>query len=311
MKANVIHENHTEYTENFPFIFHRDMVSHRQQDEQQVTIYKDGRHMYYANCPVNWHKNMEVLCFFKGEADLLCGNENYKAAAGSLYVINPNDLHSVMSQNLTEYYCLIVDRNFCLQNDFPIDTVRFRNDAPKDPRLYRLFMDVAEAFSQEDTKPFRNMKIRSAVLALLTALCESRAVFQTGEPAGDKNVNSIKSALSYIDQNLTRRLTLAEIAAVVGMSKYYFASEFHRAVGCTCVEYINTMRCHLAKSLLSTGTYTAGEVCYLCGFENLSYFSKTFCRYIGVMPSACKKKKGEEEGATPSASPASTRKTST
>lgn len=292
MKTNVIHENHAEYTEHFPFIFHRDVLNKSGKLPEEPLHGEEKVHFYYGNCPVNWHKNIELLFFCEGNAHLFCGSENYDVEAQSLYVVNANCLHSVSTDNYTVYYCLIVDHEFCLQNDIPIDAIHFRNDASRSPVLCQLFSDVAEAFEKQDE--FRTLRIKARVLRLLTELCENHSAMRSIMPDADRSVASIKAALHYIDQNLTRRLTLSEIAAAAGMSKFYFANEFRHAVGCTCVEYVNTMRCHHAKALLSTGDYTVSEVCYLCGFENLSYFSKTFYRYTGEMPSACKKPKSQK-----------------
>lgn len=296
MKSNVVHENHAEHTENFPFIFHYDVLNKAGKAPKKEIHADDKLHYYYGNCPVNWHKNIELLCFCEGNAHLFSGNENYDVTAGSVFVINANCLHSVSTDDYTAYYCLIIDHDFCLQNDLPIDSIFFRNNNPSSPELYKLYMDVAKAF--EATDSFRSLRIKSCVLRLLSFLCEQSASPLNAMSDADRNVASIKTALQYIDQNLTRKLSLSEIAAAAGMSKFYFANEFRHAVGCTCVEYVNTMRCHHAKALLATGKYTVSEVCYLCGFENLSYFSKTFFRYTGEMPSSYKKqrsKKGQDE----------------
>lgn len=297
MKNNVIHENHAEYTECFPFIFHYDVL-HKAGKAPKKEIHVDNKpHHYYGNCPVNWHKNIELLCFCEGSAHLFSGNESHDVSAGSVYVINANYLHSVSTDEYTTYYCLIVDHNFCIQNDIPIDSIVFKNDLPHSPELFSLFTEIADAFQKEDE--FRALRIKSTVLRLLTLLCEKHSAPLAAMPDADRSAVSIKAALQYIDQNLTQKLTLSEIAAAAGMSKFYFANEFRHAVGCTCIEYVNTMRCYHAKTLLATGKYTVGEVCYLCGFENLSYFSKTFFRYTGEMPSSYKKQRTKKAESVP------------
>lgn len=296
MKTNVIHEDHSEYTEHFPFIFHFDIIT-RSDVSIEVSIENHKidsdcceTHLFYQKCPVNWHKNMEILYFKEGHARLSCGSEIYDALPGMVYIINPNFLHTVSTDTGTKYYCLIVDKDFCTQNDMPTDSIVFTNRNPQDPVAVSLFNAVAEAFSTPKD-PLRSLRVRAAVLSLLCCLCDKHAVLGAPAVETDRSVAPIKAAIRYIDQNLTHRMTLDEIAAAAGISKYYFANEFRRAVGSTCVEYINTLRCQHAKALLATGDYTVSEVCFLCGFENLSYFSKTFFRYTGSSPSSCKKTK--------------------
>ena len=291
MKSIVIHENHADRTESIPLIIHYDIMK-KTGKVMEKERHEKNKLYHYGSCPVNWHKNIELLCFCEGNAHLFCGNESFEAGEGSLFVINANCLHSVSTDDYTTYYCLIIDHDFCLQNDIPIDSIHFKNNDPRSPALYELFLEIADAFKKEDA--FRALRIKSRVLRLLTLLCEQHSSPLAITPDADRSVVSIKTALQYIDQNLTRKLSLSEIASVAGMSKFYFANEFRHAVGCTCVEYVNTMRCHHAKALLATGKYTVGEVCYLCGFENLSYFSKTFFRYTGEMPSAYKKQRAKK-----------------
>ncbi len=288
MKMDVAYESHEKYTEDFPFIFHKDIIKGGEPEDDVAIIFRNGERHYYAAGRTNWHKNIELLYFFDGEGELHAGNTTYKTHKNELYVINSNDLHSVSSPSYTSYYCLIIDRNFCRQNDCAVEKLRFLNEDPANETLSRLFAAVVRAFDAEDA--LRDLKIKSTVLSLLCELATAHASPTEVSIRTEKNAIPIKTALHYIEENLTKRLTLADVASAAGMSKYYFANAFRRAVGCTCIDYINSMRCHLAQSLLAKGEHTVSEVCYLCGFENLSYFSRTFHRYMGMLPSACRKK---------------------
>ncbi len=293
MKIGVIHEDHSKYTEKFPFIYHYDILANDSNFTDEIGRVSKGTHVYYCNCPANWHNNVEFLCFREGKAQLFCGNEIYTAAKNSLYIINSNVLHRVSGAPYTGYHCLIVDKDFFAANDIPINTVSFCNQNPEDPEMLTRFDRITEAFNCSDT--FRLARIRAAVLQFLAYVAEKYGRIETGDSDVDRSVASVKLAIRYINEHLTEKLTLAGVAAAAGMSKYYFASEFRRQVGYTCVEFINNRRCLHAKALLTTGDYSVSEVCFMCGFENLSYFSKTFCRYIGMSPSECKKSKNRQE----------------
>lgn len=293
MKIGVIHEDHSKYTEKFPFIYHYDILATDTTFSDEIGRVSTNTHVYYCNCPVNWHNNVEFLCFREGKAQLFCGNETYTATPSSLYIINSNVLHRVSGDPCTGYHCLIVDKDFFTENDIPINTLTFRNSDPKDAEMIARFDRITAAFGCTDS--FRLARIRAAVLDFLAYVAETYGKSDSAENDTDRSVASVKLAIRYINEHLTDKLSLADVAAAAGMSKYYFASEFRRSVGYTCVEYINNRRCLHAKTLLLTGDYSVSEVCFMCGFENLSYFSKTFCRYIGMSPSECKKSKNRQE----------------
>ena len=95
--------------------------------------------------------------------------------------------------------------------------------------------------------------------------------------------------MKYINSRLTEHVSVDDIADHISISKYHFCREFKKETGYTVVGYINLMRCLKAKKLLASGEYTVSEAARECGFENLSYFSKTFKTVTGTLPAAHKK----------------------
>ncbi|EOU2011906.1 helix-turn-helix domain-containing protein, partial [Clostridium perfringens] len=53
----------------------------------------------------------------------------------------------------------------------------------------------------------------------------------------------------------------------------------------TILDYINHIRCINARNLILYNGYTISESAYKSGFNNLSYFSKTYKKYMGLLPS--------------------------
>ena len=96
---------------------------------------------------------------------------------------------------------------------------------------------------------------------------------------------NIKRSVEYIETNYSKKLTLEQIAEEAGFSKYYFARQFKKVTGMTVVGYLNLIRCTKAKKLLEQGQYSVLQVANRCGFENASYFSKTFRQIMGMLPS--------------------------
>ena len=82
-----------------------------------------------------------------------------------------------------------------------------------------------------------------------------------------------------------KKLTIDEIADEVGLSKYHFSREFKKVTGLTIVSYINIVRCRNAEKLLIKNEYSVHDIAVKCGYENDSYFSKTFKKHMGMLPS--------------------------
>lgn len=96
---------------------------------------------------------------------------------------------------------------------------------------------------------------------------------------------------TYVICNASRDISIADIAAHVGMNRVAFCSFFKRKVGKTFVTYLNEYRIELACQLMRHTKKSIAEICYQAGFNSVSYFNRTFRRIRGVSPSEFRQKK--------------------
>ena len=264
--AQYIHETHIMPDSLLPFIFHTDKTK-------------------ATRIASNWHENIELLCFIEGRGNLKCGSENYHVKAGDVAVINPNVLH--MTEGDLVYHCLIIDRSFCESNGIPILSLCFR-EIIKSDSLFKNFEETVEAIKSARSDPARLCAaptVRHRVLGLLLELCESHVLSEAPEKKSrSASSERVKTVMTYMRQNYAKSITLDEIANLVGVSKYHLSREFKLLAGTTIFDSLNIIRCKEARHMLSEGS-TVFEAAMSCGFENLSYFSRTFKKYTGKLPS--------------------------
>lgn len=96
--------------------------------------------------------------------------------------------------------------------------------------------------------------------------------------------SKLHQAIEYINENLERDLSLAELAAVVELSPNYFVSLFKRSTGLPPHQYVLTCRIERAKALLAENKLPIIEVCHRVGFQSPSHFTAMFRRLIGITP---------------------------
>jgi AraC family transcriptional regulator len=101
--------------------------------------------------------------------------------------------------------------------------------------------------------------------------------------------SKIQEIISYINDNLDKNLSLAEISAITQMSPHYFASLFKQLMGIAPHQYVTKCRVEKAKYLLVKQELSVIQVSQLVGFQSQSHFAKVFRKYIGVTPQAFKK----------------------
>lgn len=97
----------------------------------------------------------------------------------------------------------------------------------------------------------------------------------------------IADVLSYINENITRQLSVDELAAVSYLSRYHFMRLFKSQTGCTVHTYIRQKRLTLAARLLREGM-SATAVAAECGFSDYSTFHRAFKQTFGVSPGKIK-----------------------
>ncbi len=240
--------------------------------------------------PRNWHENIELLYFMDGTGAVQYHEDVIEVGAGDLVVVNANVPHAVFAKSaVLECCCLIVDRGFCLANGIDTNKLQFeilvREEVIKDAMMQ--LMAEYEATESD----FRTPAIRAHVLNMLVVLSREHSRPGVLSQTSSHLLSCIQTAIGHIRVDYAKDLSLDEIAARVGVSKYYFSREFRRVTGYPFVSYVNMVRCEEAKRLLSQTHMRVGEIAEVCGFANQSYFTRTFYGITGLRPLAYREKK--------------------
>ncbi|RMG73131.1 MAG: AraC family transcriptional regulator, partial [Bacteroidetes bacterium] len=90
-----------------------------------------------------------------------------------------------------------------------------------------------------------------------------------------KDQDRLRRVYAFIDTHYQRRMELRELAALTHLSEAAFCRYFKRMTRLTFTEFVNHYRIDKAKKLLLRGQNVT-EASFACGFESLSYFSRTF-----------------------------------
>lgn len=91
--------------------------------------------------------------------------------------------------------------------------------------------------------------------------------------------------ISFIEKNYTNNITSNKLSEISGLSISYLRKIFHDTFGISPHNYIIDLRIKKAKELLSSGEFNVSETAFLCGFNDVFYFSKMFKRKTGAAPS--------------------------
>lgn len=101
----------------------------------------------------------------------------------------------------------------------------------------------------------------------------SSSYAKTGRVEESRRVQKVKE---YISEHYAEQLRLTDMAEIVGMSPVAFSRFFRQRTGRTLSEYIVDIRLGFAARMLVDSSRNISEICYECGFNNLSNFNRTF-----------------------------------
>ena len=89
---------------------------------------------------------------------------------------------------------------------------------------------------------------------------------------------------NYIRENAGDDISNTEIGAIFGSHPFYVSKVLKDTKGTTLRQYIISYRLKLAKKLLEESGKSINEVAEECGFNDPSYFTKTFKNAFGMTP---------------------------
>ena len=109
---------------------------------------------------------------------------------------------------------------------------------------------------------------------------------QTHETTGTLPGSRLRRVTEYIEANLDKDLTLAELAAVVFMSRFHFARLFKYSTGVPPHRFVVRQRIARARGVLATPERSIAEISRLVGFRTASHFATVFRHVLGITPGA-------------------------
>jgi AraC-like DNA-binding protein len=108
-----------------------------------------------------------------------------------------------------------------------------------------------------------------------------------------KEQQRLQKVYHFIETSYQKPVNVNEAAKLCHLTTAAFCRYFKKSTHYTFTEFVNRFRINQAKKILMQQK-TVTEACYESGFENISYFNKTFKKVAGENPSAFRKKYSEE-----------------
>ena len=243
--------------------------------------------------PVHYHPEYEINLVMGCTGTRVVGDSEEAFGPVDLVMVGPSLPHAWKSKDVTNH----------------VITIQFSQELSQYPMLSKrifapirqLLQDAENGLSfegpeQESIKEqiisltrMQGFQSVTAFLNILSTMANANrkrlvsGLFESDLGSSTKS-RRIAKVCEYIDQNLDKDLSLAEVAALVNMSESAFSHFFKKRTGLSYINYVNNQRIAKACTLLSDTTLSASEICYDCGFNNKSNFIRIFRKKKNMTP---------------------------
>lgn len=245
----------------------------------------------------HWHVEYEIIRILTGTLHVTMDEKEFTATPGDIVFVNSGILHSGIPSDCV-YQCIVFDMNAFLKNNPRCSTYIkqiidhsafvYHHFTPKNQQIHQIVWDIFNAMESQKTG---YELIVFGELYHFFGVVFSEQLYFSDSPQDRRDYRKImqlKKVLDYMEANYSSPVTLEQLSASVNMSPKYFCRFFYQMTHRTPIDYLNYQRIEHASYQLATTDVSVTEVAYNCGFNDLSYFIKTYKKYKGITPGKSK-----------------------
>ena len=246
--------------------------------------------------PWHWHQELEFIYVLEGKVKLKTSARSYSFGENEAFFMNTNTLCALENVNHCRLESQLFDKIFLgghfrsvfetkylnpvLQNN-KIDVVIIRGETENQKRMLKKLQQLGVLQNKADVE-FQTRSILSEIWLLL--LEEIKNMDEQDVMANTQNQERLMTMLSFIHENYSKKLNLAEIAQSASVSKRECLRCFQNGIHESPFDYLIGYRIECAKKLLRSTDMPITEIALETGFSNNAYFSKIFRRECGETP---------------------------
>ncbi len=282
MEAKLQHESmsRTRFPDGFRYMQGKqEYVTYRERSTLRVWYSETPWH-YESHC----HSAVEIIMPIRGQVTYSLPNRTYEVQADEVLIVPPNFIHDLTMLEGSARYLLLFEpdnifsmRDMTLVEEMLHMPVYLSGMPALQEEIRTMLMQVIACYDREE--PLWNTMCYAVLLQMYARLgrhhleMRARLEDETGS-AADSDV--INSARLYIDHNCMQNITLDDMAAFSGFSKYYFSRVFKQQLGIPFSEYLRRRRVSLAEDLLIHSHKPIQEIAAEAGFGSIATFNRVF-----------------------------------
>lgn len=244
----------------------------------------------------HYHEFPKIVVLLSGKVSYLIEGCNYELQPYDILLIHQNDIHRPQIDLSVPYerYILWVDPAFLhsynetsskLLSCFQIASKNQQHLLRLEPSARSIFLGHLESLYKEiNSDHFGKELMADTLLFQLLIQVNRELLCKEHSISSYHSDKRIQFLIQYIREHLDQPLSIPSLAELIYVSPSYLMHLFRQETGMSLHQYITRKRIQLAGSRLKEGA-SATEVCFSCGFQDYSTFSRAFRKVFHTSPS--------------------------
>lgn len=282
MNNTLLHETKIHGTVDFPYIVYHGKIP-------------DFIHSY----PLHWHEEAEIIYVTSGSIKITVWTNTYHAKEGDIVILMPHVIHSIEQIDSidAEYFNIVFhfslleksEENVCYDKYLkPFITYEKSVNCyePKGSHLNTCLTPLLLSLIENRRESYTTYEylVKSNLFLIMHYLNQNCIQTDHNEMLLQTSYHKIKTALYHVQNSYAKNITVKEAATLCGFSESHFMKLFKELTGISFTAYLVNYRLELsAKQLLETDQKII-DIAANCGFNNHSYFTRSFLKKYGITP---------------------------
>lgn len=242
------------------------------------------------------HDFWELVYVDKGTIYATAGDKEFPLSSGELLFHAPNEWHNLRANGTNAANVMVLSFRCRSKAMATFVGRKLRPDSQQKELLRQILKESRQAFSTRLDDPYDNHLLRQKDAPvgseqLISLYLEQLLIFllrqlesphQVDRKSG--SVPMLDAMIAYMEQNLSRKLTLETLSSEFHVSTSYVKRLFSQYKQCGAIHYFTMLKLERAKQLLRESDRNVSQIAVLLGYDNIYYFCNQFKRCIGMSP---------------------------
>lgn len=267
---------------------------------EKINVNPESECMYfYRNITTDYfiphcHEYYEIFLTAKGEVPHWVNGTTQELPEGSLVFIRPDDVHGFRYDTPESYQTAYINLAFSantanllfqyLSGSFPTKKMLSCDMPPMVVLSKNEAVSLTEQIQSLNAVNWQDKNALKLRMRVLLADIFVRYFYKNSENANTSVPVWLTQLISEMEKPANFIAGLERMVELSGKSREHLSRNLKKHYGLTPTEYINEQRINYASNLLINTDTPILEICFMCGFQSVSYFYKAFKEKYEVSP---------------------------